>query len=93
MVTKDVDCDVDASATTLLAKMTNRGNSKSDSYLPSEDYSSLTPEERELWRKIPPNMKSIILKGRIRNNIPNSRFNINKSNNTSYKTVKHPSYN
>jgi hypothetical protein len=63
-VTEDTDYDIDASATTLLANMTNRGNANSDSYLPSEDYSSLSAEERDLWRKIPPSMKSIILKGR-----------------------------
>ena len=40
-VIEDLDYDVDASEPTLLAKMTNRGNSKIDSYLPSEYYSSL----------------------------------------------------
>ena len=38
-------------------------------------------------------MKSIILKGRNSKNRPNNRFNRNESNNPSYKTVKHPSYN
>lgn len=47
-VTEDTDYDIDASATTLLANMTNRGNANSDSYLPSEDYSSLSAEERDL---------------------------------------------
>ena len=78
-VTEDVDYDIDASATTLLANMTNRGNTNPDSYLTSEDYSSLTPEERDLCRKIPSNMKSVILKG--------------KNSNTSYKTVKPTSCN
>ena len=73
--------------------MTNRGNSNSDSYLPSDDYYSLTPEERDLWRKIPPNMKSIILKGRNSNNRPNDRFNNNEYNNPSYITIKPSSCN
>ena len=55
-VTEDVDNDINASETTLLANMNNRDNSNSDSYLLSEDYSSLTPEERDLWRKIIPNL-------------------------------------
>ena len=46
-VTKDVDYDIDAHATTSLANMTNCGNPKPDSYLPLEDCSSLTPEERD----------------------------------------------
>ena len=82
-VTEDADYDIDASATTLLANMTNRGNPKPDSYLHSDDYSSLTPEERDLWRKIPPNVKSIILKGKNSNSRPNNRLNSNKTNNSS----------
>ena len=91
-VTEDMDYDIDASATTLLANMANLGNSNPDSYLPSEDYSSLTREERDLWRKIPPNMKSIILKGRNSNNRRNNRFN-NESNNPISKTIKPSSCN
>lgn len=53
-VTEDFDYDVDASATTLLGNMTNRDNFNFDRYLPSEDHYSLTPEERDLWRKLPP---------------------------------------
>ena len=53
-VTEDFDYDVDASATTLLANMTNHDNFNFDRCLPSEDHSSLTPEERDLWRKLPP---------------------------------------
>ena len=41
-----MDYDIDASATTLLANMTSLVNYKSYRYLPSEDYSSLTPEEK-----------------------------------------------
>jgi hypothetical protein len=87
-VTEDTDYDIDASATTLLANMTNRGNANSDSYLPSEDYSSLSAEERDLWRKIPPSMKSIILKGRNSGNRPSDKFNSNNSNDHSYKSIK-----
>ena len=50
-VAKDLDYDIYASATTLLANITNRGNSNSYSYLPSEDYTSLTPEAKDLWIK------------------------------------------
>ena len=42
-VAEDADYDVDESAATLLAKRTNHGNPNPDSYLPFEDYSSLTP--------------------------------------------------
>ena len=77
-VTEDSYYDVDASTTTLLANMTNRGYSNSDRYLPSEDYSSLTPEEKYLWRKLTPSMTSTILKGRNSNNMPNERFHSNK---------------
>ena len=73
--------------------MTNRGNSNSDRYLPSDDSSSLTPEEKDIWRKLTPNMKSIILKGRNSNNRPNNRFNSNKHNDSSYENIKPPSYN
>ena len=92
-VTEDLDYDIDASMTTLLTNMTNIVNYNSYSYLTSCDCSSLTPEEKCLWRKLTPIMKSIILKGRNRKNIPNNRFNINKSNVYSYKTIKPPSYN
>ena len=90
-VAEDVDYDDDVSVTTLLENATKHGNSNSDSCLPSEDYSSLTHEERDLWRKIPPNMKHTMLKGRNSSNRPNNRFNSNKSNDHSYKTVK-PSF-
>jgi hypothetical protein len=68
-VTEDADYDIDAYTTTFLANMTNRGKPNTDNYLASEDYSSLNPEERDLWRKILPNMKSIILKGRNSNSL------------------------
>ena len=71
--------------------MTNRGNCNSDSYLRSDDYYSLTLEEKYLWRKLTPNMKSAILKDRNSNNRPNNSLNSNKSNNSSYKTIKIPS--
>ena len=38
-------------------------------------------------------MKSIILKGINSNNRPNNRFNSNDHNNSSFKTIKLPSYN
>ena len=92
-VTEYLDYDLDASATAALANMTNRGNSNSDSYLPTEDHSSLTLEEKDLWRKITSNAKSTILKGKNSNNRTNNRFNSNKHNNSSYENIKDPSYN
>ena len=89
--TEDLDYDIDTSAKPLLENMTNSGNSNSDSYLPSEHCSSLTPEERDSWIKLPPNMKSEIIKGTNRKNRPNNRFNSDKSNNPSHKTIKHTS--
>ena len=92
-VAEDLDYDIYASATALLSNMTNRGNSNSDSYLSLDDYSFLTPEEKDLWSKLTHMMKSIILKVRNRNNRPNDRFSSNKSNNYSYKKNKPPSHN
>ena len=85
-----MDYDIDASATTSLVSVTNRVNSKSDRCLPSQGYSFLTPEERDLLRKIPPNVKSAILKGRNSKNRNNNRFDSTKSNNPSYKIIKLP---
>ena len=73
-VTEDVHYAFDDSVTTLLANVTNRVNSNSDSHLYSKDYSSLTPEERCLWRKIQPKMKSTILKGIDSDNRPTVKF-------------------
>ena len=70
--------------------MANRENHNSDTYLPSEDYSLLTPKERKMWLKLTPNMKHVMLKG-INSNEPANMFNKNK--NTSYKTPKNSSCN
>ena len=68
---------MDVSATTLLANMPNCGNS--DNYLPSDDHSLLTPEEKDKSRNLNPNMKAVSLKGR--NSVkPMNRFNNNKHN-------------
>ena len=48
-VTEDLEYDADASSTTLLAIMTNRGNYNSNIYLPSEAHALLTPKEKDLW--------------------------------------------
>ena len=40
--------------------MTNREAPNSNNYLPSEDWSLLTPDAKELWRKLPSDMRSII---------------------------------
>ena len=65
--------------------MNNRGNYNHDSYLPSEDYASVTPEAKDMWRKLPSVMKDVILKGKNSSNISNNISNNNKSNNYSYK--------
>ena len=88
-VAKDLDYDRDASSTTLLVNMTS--NSNSNRHLTSEDYALLTPEENNLWVKLTPNMKHVILKGRNSKNKPNNRFRNNKFNNPSYRTIKPPS--
>ena len=92
-VTEDFDYDIDASTTTLLSNVTNVINPNSDRYLHPEDYASLTPETKDLWKKLTPDMKAIILKGRNNINRSNNRSSSNKSNNFSYKTVKPPSCN
>ena len=66
-VTEALDYDVHASATTLLANMTNRGDSKSNVYLPSEYYALLSPEEKYLWVKFTSDMKHVTLKGKNSN--------------------------
>ena len=71
--------------------MTNRGDSNPDSYFPSEDCTSLTPEAKDLWRKLPPEMKAMILKGRNISNRSNNRSSSNNFNSSSNKTVKPPS--
>ena len=92
-VTEDLDYDIDAFAITLLANMTNRGDSDSDSYLHSRDCSSLATEGKYVWGKITPNMKCMMLKGRNSINRPNDRFNSSKTNHSNYKTIKLPSFN
>ena len=42
-VTEDFDCNIDASATTLLVNINNLEITNSNSYLPPEDYNLLTP--------------------------------------------------
>ena len=62
--------------------------------LPSEDYSLLTPDSKELCRKLPSDMKSITLKGRnpkTSSNV-NSHNRLNESNSNKYKPVVPLSY-
>ena len=87
-VTEDLDYDSDVYTTILLVNMTNSGNCNSNSYLPSEDHDLLTPEKKDLWGKLAPNMKHVILKGKVSNNKPNNRFNKNKCNNPNYRIIK-----
>ena len=81
-VNEEFDYNIDSSTNTLLASMTN---SNSDTYLPSEDYDSLTPEAKEVRSKLPSDVKSIILKDR--SNKPSNKFNSHK-----HKSMKPSSY-
>ena len=92
-VAEDLNYDTDASVTTLLSNMTNSGNSNPESHFPSEDFTSLTPEAKDLWRKLTPDRKAMILKGRRNINRSNNMSNSSEFNNFSYKTVKSPSCN
>ena len=40
-----------------------------NTYIPREDFSLLTPEVRQIWGKIPPDMKAIILRSKTGNRI------------------------
>ena len=58
---EDVDYDIDSPISTLLANLKKVNPS---SYLPSDKYRLLSPEVRDLWSKIPDDMKTIIIQGR-----------------------------
>ena len=70
--------------------MTNREAPNSNIHLPPEDWKLLTPDAKELSRKLPNDMRSILLQGRYSNPISNinsgNRFNKTKSN--KYKTSR-----
>ena len=92
-VTEDFEYDIDAPVSTLLANLTNRNNPNSNSYLPSEDFNSLTPQAKEAWRTLPNDLKAVLIKGRNSNpSKPSSNNSTNNSSNSSYKPVKPPSY-
>ena len=63
-------------------------NQSPNTYMPREDFSFLTPEVKQIWGKIPPDMKAIILRSRTGNR---NEENVNR-NKDSYKSVKPPSY-
>ena len=77
-VKDDAEYDINASAATLLANLSNRSVGNSASCIPSADYRLLTPEAKVLWGMLPNDMKAVILKGRD-NNI-NSYSDCNKDN-------------
>ena len=82
---EDIDYDIDASASALLVNMTNQSP---NTYIPREDFSSLTPEVKQIWGKIPPDMKAIILRRRTGNR---NEETINR-NKDGCKSVKPPSH-
>ena len=61
-ITKDLEYDADASASTLLANLTNRNVPNSNSYLPSEDVNSLTPQAKDVWRTLPNYLNAVLVK-------------------------------
>ena len=84
-----IDYDIDAYASILLLNMTSRNPQGTNVYAPKEDHSSLTPEVREIWSKIPNYMKAIILRGR--NGNQNERANDHGKD--SHKHARLPSFN
>ena len=94
-VTEDVEHEIDAPTSTLLANL-NKMNAAS--YFPSEDCRSLSPEAKESWGKMQNDMKAIVLKGRnndVKHNddYDKSSFNSNEPKSNQFKTVKPPTHN
>ena len=52
----NMNYDIDASARTLLINMSNQSP---NTWMPKEKFSALSPKVRQLWIKIPNNMKVI----------------------------------
>ena len=46
-VAEDFEYDIDATASALLANITNMNTPNTNSYLPSEDFNSLTPQAKD----------------------------------------------
>ena len=92
-ITEDIEYNIDASASTLLASVTNRSNYSLNSYLSPEDFNSLNPQAKDAWHSLPNNLKAMIIKNRSNSNRTDSQSktpnNFNKSN---YRTAKPPSY-
>ena len=77
--------EIDASASTLLIKMSNQSL---NTCMPKEYFSALSPEVRRNWSKIPNDMKVFMLRSRI----VNVNEGVNNHNANVYETVKPPSY-
>ena len=56
--------------------------------IPKEDFSALNTEVRQIWSKIPNDMKAVMLRSRT----ANSNYGVNDHSKNSYKTVKPPYY-
>ena len=80
-----MDYDIDVSASTLLINMNYQSP---NTCMPREDFRSLSPEVREIWSKIPNDMKAFMLRSRT----GNSNERINKNIKYDYKTAKPPSF-
>lgn len=55
---ENADYNIDASASALLVNMTNQSP---NTCMPRENFSSLSPEVKQIWSKTPNDMKAIIL--------------------------------
>ena len=82
---ENIEYDIDTSTSKLLINMSNQSP---NICMPEEDFSSLSPEVRQSWSKIPNDMKTFMLRSRN----GNSNEVLNKNNKDIYKTVKPPSF-
>ena len=85
-MTEDIiDYSAGTSASKLLANVTNQ---TPNAHTPNEDCNSLSPKVRDIWSKIPHDIKTVLLRGR--NGSLSER--INKYNKDDCKTAKPPSF-
>ena len=61
---ENIDYDIDASASILLINMSHQSP---NDYMPKEDSSALSPEVRQIWSKIPNDMKAVMFRSRTGN--------------------------
>ena len=92
-VAEDFEHNTDAPASALLANATNRSNCSPNSYLPPEDFNSLSPQAKDAWRSLPNHLKAAITKNKSNSQSKTqSSSNLNNSNESNHRTAKPPSY-